>query len=222
MKYSNAALPTVIGSEHSLSQALQAVFFFSGRKLPAPVSWYMWGVQKHLDTHHVCLHHIVAYHMWLWAEPIEVHEKPETQIFWAYVGKRPESEGVCMRCVHVYICVSAQVCRGSRAGRRTDRRTGCLWGQGLGGVLAGTTPDSNWVDVPWQFCTFMSLLIKVSTCWAGETTVAVPPGPPYRTRGGGWGHFLPPVPPMLTEQTSRDSCDGHRLGKGWRCQPCQC
>lgn len=100
-----------------------------------------------------------------------------------------------MPCVPVCTCVPAQVCRGSEAGRRADRRTGCLWGQGLGGVLAGTTPDSNSVDVPWQFCTFMSLLIKVSTCWAGETTVVVPPGPPYRTRRGGWEHFLPPVLP---------------------------
>lgn len=119
------------------------------------------------------------------------------------------------------MCIYAQVCRGSGGSRGTDRHTGCLWGQGLGGVLAGTTPDSNWVDAPWQFCTFMSLRIKVSTCWAGKTTVPVPPGPPYRTRGGRWEHFLPPVLPMLAEQTARDSCDGHRLGEGWRWQPCQ-
>lgn len=123
----------------------------------------------------------------------------------------------------VYICVPAQVCRGSRAGSRTDRCTGCLWGQGLGGVLAGTTPDSDWADAPWQFCTFMSLLIKVSTCWAGGTTVPVQSGPPYRTRRG-WEHFLPPVLPRPSVAHWADK-SGQLwwllVGQGWRCQPWQ-
>lgn len=123
------------------------------------------------------------------------------------------------------MCIYAQVCRGSRAGRGRDRHTRCLWGQGLGGVLAGTTPDSNWVDAPWQFCTFMSLLIKVSTCWAGKTTVPVPPGPPYRTRRGRWEHFLPPVLPCPSHAHWADNSGQlwwPLVGQGWRWQPCQC
>lgn len=118
-----------------------------------------------------------------------------------------------MPCVPVCTCVPAQVCRGSEAGRRADRRTGCLWGQGLGGVLAGTTPDSNSVDVPWQFCTFMSLLIKVSTCWAGETTVVVHTGQGEEDENTSFRLSFP-VPPALTEQTSCDSCDRYWLGRG--------
>ena len=116
-------------------------------------------------------------------------------------------------------------CAGGAEAGRTDRHTGCLWGQGLGGVLAGTTPDSNWEDAPWQFCTFMSVLIKVSTCWAGETTVPVPPGPPYRAGRGGCEHFLPPVLPCPYSAHWADKSGQlwwPLVGQGWRCQPCQC
>lgn len=36
--------------------------------------------------------------------------------------------------------------------------------RGLCGVLAGRTPDGGEADAPWQFCTSVSLPIKVRTC----------------------------------------------------------
>lgn len=61
-----------------------------------------------------------------------------------------------MMLVHVYARVSAQVCRGIRAGRQAHRVPLRSWGEG--GVLAGTTPDSNLVE-----CALAVLYIHVTT-----------------------------------------------------------
>lgn len=94
MKYSNAALPTVIGSQITHHKPFQTVcFFVSGSILPAPVC-YIWEVQKHLDTHGVCQwrHHIVyimLHQMWLWAEPSNSERWMRSHLlFQAYCGKR--------------------------------------------------------------------------------------------------------------------------------------
>lgn len=216
MKYLNAALPAVIGSEipHHKLRRLCALCF---REEVASTCELVHVGSAKTPGRLSCV--FTSYCIMRgFGQTLEEHEEQQTNLFWW------ENTFICVSVRCACMWKSAQVCRGSRAGRRTDRRTGCLWGQGLGGVLAGTTPDSNWVDAPWQFCTFMSLLIKVSTCWAGETTVPVPPGPPYRTRRGGWEHFLPPVLPCPSNAHWADKSGQlwwPLVGQGWRCQPCQ-
>lgn len=177
--------------------------------------------EKHLDTHvcqgrQYCVLHINILSLtWHWEE---LREEVTNSIFWPTVGNLSQ----CLMCVHL----SAQVCRGNRAGRRTDRRTGYLWGQGLGGVLAGTTPDSNLGG-----CGLAVLYIhvtpdKISTCWAGETTVpALGTRSSIQDKKSRMEHFLPPVLPCPSNAHWADK-SGQLwwllVGLGWRCQPCQC
>lgn len=220
MKYSNAALPPVIGSEipHRGLHRLCALCF---REEVASTCELLY-VRNAITHGHLS-----------WVFPSYcILISHFAQTLWRGACQKRNLLGLCGKIlqsqsgydVRAYVCLH-RCAGGAEQSRRTDRRTGCLWGQGLGGVLAGTTPDSNLVDAPWQFCTFMSLLIKVSTYWAGKTTVPVPPGPPYRKRRGGWEHFLPPVLPCPSNAHWADKSGQlwwPLVGQGRRCQLCQC
>lgn len=65
----------------------------------------------------------------------------------------------------MWVCMRVRRCEQEVVqGREQTGTPGACEVRGLGGVLAGTTPDSGEADAPWQFCTSVSLPIKVLTC----------------------------------------------------------
>lgn len=214
MKYSNAALTTVIGSEipHHKPHRLCAL---CSREDVATTCVLVCTRSAKTPGQSLCvtesiIHHIVSYValgkiQQLW----EVHEKPLTQSFWPTVGK---DSSPCMMCVHVYVCAGVQREQSRQANRQANRvlvRSGARW---------SVSGNDTWQQL--GGCALAVLYIHVTT----DKSQHLLSRRNYRSCATGSSiqdrerrmRTLPsfPVPPVLTEQTSRDSCDGHWLGKG--------